>query len=129
MLLPGGPFHFNGPIAIRVKDPAATARWYEVVLNLNCLVGSDMVPTGMYNPTDAANPQPQIAFVQEPRNPLAPKPAKPVIFARNIDEAHRWLSARIATTGAMQADSAGNRFFSFQDLDGNAIEVCADPKS
>lgn len=127
MLVPGGPFHFNGPIKISVKDPKAAARWYEAVLNLNCTVGWDMVPAGMYNPTDAANPQPQIVFAQAPESPLAAKATKhPIIFARDIEEAHRWFSKQTSTTGRIQADSAGNLFFDFRDLDGNVIEVCVD---
>ena len=126
MLWPGGPFHFIGPITVPVKDPKAAARWYEGVLNLNCTVGWDMAPTGMYSPTDAANPEPQIVFVSVDA-PLAPTLTKhPIIFARNIEEAHRWMTNQTATTGPLQTDSGGNRFFDFRDLDGNVIEVCQD---
>ena len=128
MLLPGGHFHFNGPITIPVKDPKAAGRWYEVVLNMNCTVDFDMVPTGMYNPMDAANPQPQIVFSAAPEGPIATQVTKhPVIFARNIHEAHKWFSKQTSTTGSIQIDSGGNLFFVFRDLDGNRIEVCADP--
>ena len=127
MLIPGGPFHFIGPITVPVKDPNAAARWYEAVLNLNCTVGRDMVPRGMYNPTDRANPQPQIVFVPWPEGPLAPAADEhPIIYARDIEESHRWFSAQTPTTGPIQADSGGNLFFTFRDLDGNQIEVCRD---
>ncbi len=130
MLWPGGPFHFIGPITVPVKDRKAAAKWYEVVLNLNGTIGWDMIPTGMYNPTDAANPEPQIVFVSAADAPLGPTPTKhPIIFARNIEGEHRWFTNQTATTGPLQTDSAGNRFFDFRDLDGNVIEVCHDTNS
>ena len=126
-LAPGGPFYFIGAITVAVKDPKVAARWYEAVLNLNCTVGWDMVPTGMYNPRDAANPQPQIAFAPSPGSTVLISAKRPTIFTRDMEKAHRWFSAKTSSTGPIQADSGGNQYFFFRDLDGNEIEVCLGP--
>jgi len=80
----------------------------------------------MYNPTDGTNPQPQIIFVAV-RDGAKPA-ARPIIFTRNVEKAHRWFSAQTSTTGPIETDSGGNHFFAFRDLDGNQIEVCLDPE-
>jgi catechol 2,3-dioxygenase-like lactoylglutathione lyase family enzyme len=128
MFLPGGPFHFVGPITIAVKDADAAARWYEAVLNLNCVTGWDLVPIGMTDNKDRSNPGPQIVFVRIPSGPLSAERMKhPIIFTRDVENAHRWFSARTSNTGPIQTDSGGNQFFTFRDLDGNYIEVCIEP--
>jgi catechol 2,3-dioxygenase-like lactoylglutathione lyase family enzyme len=129
MLLPGGPFHFVGSISVPVKDPKAAARWYGVVLNLNCVAGWDLVPVGMTDNMDRSNPGPQIVFVNTPDGPLSPTGTKrPIIFTRDVENAHRWFSAQTSTTDPIHRDSGGNQFFTFRDLDGNQIEVCLDPE-
>jgi catechol 2,3-dioxygenase-like lactoylglutathione lyase family enzyme len=130
MLWPGGPFHFVTPISIRVKDAQAAARWYGGVLSLNCVTGWDLVPTGMTDNKNKSNPGAQIIFLPASVSPLASEATKhPIIFTRDIDEAHLWFSNQTSSTGPIQTDSAGNRFFVFRDLDENQIEVCRDPHS
>jgi catechol 2,3-dioxygenase-like lactoylglutathione lyase family enzyme len=127
MLWPGGPFHFVTPISVRVKDAQAAARWYGGVLNLNCVTGWDQVPIGMTDNKNKSNPGAQIIFLPASGGPLASEATKhPIIFTRDIDEAHLWLSKQTSSTGPIQADSSGNRFFVFRDLDENQIEVCRD---
>lgn len=126
MLLPGGPFHFVGQIAVAVKDAEAAGRWYEEVLNLSCVVDWNGIPTGMTDHKNKSNPGPQIMFVA---GGLVPGDKHPVIFANDVESAHRWFSARTATVSTIENDSGGNSFFSFVDLDGNRIEVCADPQT
>ena len=128
MFWPGGPFHFVGSITIPVTDAKAAARWYETVLNLNCVTGWDLVPIGMTDNKDKSNPGPQIVFVPIPGGPLSPEGTKhPIIFTRDVENAHHWFSAQTDSTGPIQTDSGGNRFFTFRDIDSNTIEVCADP--
>jgi hypothetical protein len=79
----------------------------------------------MYNPTDAANPKPQIVFVPVVDDPPAGE-KHAIIFTRDVENANRWFSAQTSTAGPLQMDSGGNQFFSFRDLDGNQIEVCLD---
>lgn len=50
-----------------------------------------------------------------------------IFFTRNLEKARKWLIERGVTVEALASDSGGNRFFRFQDLQGNAIEVCVEP--
>jgi predicted enzyme related to lactoylglutathione lyase len=51
-----------------------------------------------------------------------------IFFAKNLEKTHQWLMERGVTVEAATSDSGGNRFFRFQDLEGNAIEVCVEPR-
>ena len=50
-----------------------------------------------------------------------------IFYAKNLEKAHQWLAARGVSVGTTTTDSGGNRFFRFQDLEGNTIEVCIEP--
>jgi hypothetical protein len=79
---------------------------------------------------DKSNPGAQIIFLSASGGPLASDATKhPIVFTRDIDEAHLWFSKQTSSTGPIQTDFAGNRFFVFRDLDENQIEVCRDPQS
>ena len=42
-------------------------------------------------------------------------------------KARQWLIERGVSVEAVVSDPGGNRFFRLHDLEGNAIEVCAEP--
>jgi catechol 2,3-dioxygenase-like lactoylglutathione lyase family enzyme len=48
----------------------------------------------------------------------------PIIFAPKIEAAPEDLSSRGVSVGPIQNDSGGNRFFHFQDIEGNTVEIC-----
>lgn len=50
----------------------------------------------------------------------------PIIFANKLDRAHESLMSKGVQVDPVEADSGGNRFFRFRDLDGNKIEICED---
>lgn len=50
-----------------------------------------------------------------------------IFFTGNLEKAHGWLAARGVPVEPPATDSGGNRFFRFQDLDANTIEVCVEP--
>jgi hypothetical protein len=50
-----------------------------------------------------------------------------IFFAKNLQKTRQWLIERGVTVETVASDSGGNRFFRFQDLEGNAIEVCVEP--
>jgi len=50
-----------------------------------------------------------------------------IFFTKNLQKAREWLIERGVTVEAITTDSGGNRFFRFQDLEGNAVEVCVEP--
>jgi hypothetical protein len=50
-----------------------------------------------------------------------------IFYAKNLEKAHQWLTGRGVMVEPTTSDSGGNHFFKFQDLEGNAIEVCVEP--
>jgi catechol 2,3-dioxygenase-like lactoylglutathione lyase family enzyme len=50
-----------------------------------------------------------------------------IFYSKNLEKAHQWLTGRGVAVQPPTADSGGNRFFQFQDLEGNTIEVCIEP--
>jgi catechol 2,3-dioxygenase-like lactoylglutathione lyase family enzyme len=50
-----------------------------------------------------------------------------ILYSNKIEAAHEDFVSRGISVGPIQADSGRNRFFQFQDLDGNTIEVCVEP--
>jgi catechol 2,3-dioxygenase-like lactoylglutathione lyase family enzyme len=55
------------------------------------------------------------------------KPEHVIFYAKNLEKARDWLAQRGVAVQAITADSGGDAFFVFQDLDGNRIEVCVEP--
>jgi catechol 2,3-dioxygenase-like lactoylglutathione lyase family enzyme len=51
----------------------------------------------------------------------------PIMYSDKIEAAREDFASRGVSVGPIQKDSGGNRFFQFQDLDGNTIEVCVEP--
>lgn len=49
-----------------------------------------------------------------------------ILFTKKMEKAHEEFTTRGVAVGPIQSDSGGNRFFHFQDADGNAIEVCVE---
>jgi hypothetical protein len=52
-----------------------------------------------------------------------------ILFTRNLDAVYAEFSSKGIQMGPMQSDSGGNRFFEWQDLEGNTIEVCQEPEA
>jgi catechol 2,3-dioxygenase-like lactoylglutathione lyase family enzyme len=48
----------------------------------------------------------------------------PVLFSSNVPRAHKKFASRNVVVTRIQSDRQGHKFFEFQDLDGNRIEVC-----
>jgi hypothetical protein len=52
----------------------------------------------------------------------------PILLTKQIEAAYNHFFKQGISMGPIQSDSGGNRFFEFQDLEGNKIEVCTGPK-
>ena len=52
-----------------------------------------------------------------------------ILFTRSLDALHAEFVSRGIQIGPIQCDSGGNRFFKWQDLEGNTIEVCHEPEA
>ena len=68
-----------------------------------------------------------ISLVELPPG-VSPGSPHVVFYAKNLEKARDWLAMRGVLVDAITADSGGNRFFRFTDLDGNRIEVCVEPR-
>jgi hypothetical protein len=51
-----------------------------------------------------------------------------IFFDKNLERAQQWLPGRQVFVGPVTTDSGVNRFFRFQDLEGNKIEICIEPE-
>lgn len=123
------PFFFGDTYAVDVRNLSASREWYKEKLGLRESKtrreedsGRPFVDLQISSDDDVA-----ISLVE-----LAPG-ASPVsdhviFFTRNLEKAHQWLSTRGVVVEPPTADSGGNRFFRFHDLEGNKIEVCVEPR-
>jgi hypothetical protein len=50
-----------------------------------------------------------------------------MLYSGAIRKAREWLSSRGVTVGAIEKDRQGTQYFEMQDLEGNRIEVTAEP--
>jgi len=50
-----------------------------------------------------------------------------ILFTKKLEKVHAELVSVGVVVWPIQSDSGGNRFFRFQDVDGNSIEVCVEP--
>jgi len=57
----------------------------------------------------------------------SPQKSHVILYAGNLEKAHKWMAEKGLAVEPITTDSGGNRLFRFLDLDGNAIEVCVEP--
>jgi len=50
-----------------------------------------------------------------------------MLYTGDIEKVRKWLGARGVNLGPTETDRQGTRFFSVQDLEGNAIEISEEP--
>lgn len=122
------PFYLIETVVIGARNAEGLARWYEEKLGMtrNLTLGE---PIELRKSHTSQFPlAPKLVIASVPDSPLATAVTHhAVIFARDIMGSHSWFAARVPGTGEIQADSAGNSFFTFEDPEGNRIEVCREP--
>jgi catechol 2,3-dioxygenase-like lactoylglutathione lyase family enzyme len=52
---------------------------------------------------------------------------RPLLYAANIKKARELLNSRGANASEIAQDAQGTRYFEIRDLEGNVIEICAEP--
>ncbi|MEO5936381.1 MAG: hypothetical protein ABIP81_04125 [Terriglobales bacterium] len=124
-----GLFYVQEPVFISYNKLEASIVWY--MENLGCrkpakdeaqdddgkplenvlLLGDDYAGTVIFCGADVESPSTVPITV-------------PIINTRKIEQAHRFLSERGVSCGAVQRDRSGRAYFEFRDLDDNVIEVC-----
>lgn len=126
----GTPIYIVESFSVAVENLPAAQAWYEEKL------GMGIGPADYAD--DSGAPCVALQFgkggefislveVDNAVNGGASSDIEPIFFSKNVAKAREWLLSRGITPGAIQQDSGGNSFFTFQDLDENVIEVCKEP--
>jgi len=119
-----------GQITIGVKDMERAVGWYSENLGLSVWARrSDCNEVHLGYPTaDKRAMIPLVVLVPIPDGRTEAAVGRhPILFTKKIEKRHGEFASRGVYVEPIQSDSGGNRFFRFQDLDGNLIEVCVEP--
>src|ERR1700688_2447364 len=123
------PFWISDNCVIEVRNLGAARDWYKKTFGLREASGEREREDDSGRPfvdLRVSNDDTSLTLIE--RGAGASAPSEHVIFfAKNLEKARGWLTERGVTVEALASDSGGNRFFRFQDLEGNAIEVCVEP--
>ena len=121
------PFSIADNYAVDVRNLAAVRKWYKEKLGFHETDKNRQVDPGRPH-TDlyGSSEETFLSLVQLGPGTLAEK-RHVIFYAKNLEKAHQWLTDRGVIVPPATADSGGNRFFQFQDLEGNTIEVCVEP--
>jgi catechol 2,3-dioxygenase-like lactoylglutathione lyase family enzyme len=123
----GRPFYFADDVAIGVRDLDAAVLWYKSKLGLLRNFARSHECDALL--TFSLEDEPGVALVLIPPGESEAKVERhPIIFTKNIEASHKFFVSHGVLTGPIDSDSGGNRFFEFQDLEGNRIEVCTEPQ-
>src|SRR6516165_3329174 len=122
------PFSIADNCAVDVRNLAAVRKWYKEKLGFHEADKDHEEDSGRRPFTDlyVSNDDTLLSLVQLGPGTSAEK-RHVIFYAKDLEKAHHWLIDRGVTVPPATADSGGNRFFQFQDLEGNTIEVCVEP--
>jgi catechol 2,3-dioxygenase-like lactoylglutathione lyase family enzyme len=121
------PFIIPDGYGIDVRNLAAAREWYREKLGLRETKTEREDDSGRpFADLGLSSDGPFLTLVEmEPG--ASPGGQHAILFARDLEKSRQWLQGRGVTVEAVATDSGGNRFFRFQDSDGNNIEVCVEP--
>lgn len=119
-------FYFGDNISVGVRDLNRAVSWYQEKLGLRLtLLKSEDYDAFLSLEKDGDT---GLALVLiPPGQTQANLEGHPILFTKKIEAAHEEFVSRGIRVEPIQSDSAGNRFFRFQDVEGNEIEVCVEP--
>ena len=121
------PFSIADNCAVDVRNLATVRNWYKEKLGLHEVDKDREEDSGRpFTDLHVSNDDTFLSLVQLAPGTSAEK-RHVIFYAKNLEKAHQWLIDRGVTVQPATADSGGNRFFQFQDLEGNTIEVCVEP--
>jgi catechol 2,3-dioxygenase-like lactoylglutathione lyase family enzyme len=121
------PFWIADNYAIDVRNLAAAREWYKEKLALREIHDRKEDDSGRPFADVCVSKEGGMCSLIELVPGAAPKGQHVIFYAKNLEKAQKWLTDRGVASEGITADSGGNRFFRFFDLDGNAIEVCVEP--
>ena len=119
-------FYFGDNISVGVGDLNRAVAWYQekLGLRLSPLKFEDCDALLVFSKDDQIG----LALVSIPTGQTeANVQSHPILFSKQLEACREEFASRGISVGAILNDSGGNRFFRFQDLEGNEIEVCVEP--
>jgi catechol 2,3-dioxygenase-like lactoylglutathione lyase family enzyme len=120
------PFWISDNSVIEVSNLGAARDWYKKTFGLREASGEREDDSGRpFVDLRVSNDDTALTLVERAASPAQSEHV--IFFTKNLQKAREWLIERGVTVEALASDSGGNRFFRFQDLEGNAIEVCVEP--
>lgn len=121
------PFWIPDNCAIDVRNLVAAREWYKEKLGFRESHDRKEDDSGQLFADVAISKDSAVCSLIELKSGAAPSKQHVIFYAKKLEKAHQWLVDRGIATEEITADSGGNRFFRFFDLDNNAIEVCVEP--
>ncbi|HKF50874.1 MAG TPA: VOC family protein [Candidatus Acidoferrales bacterium] len=124
------PFWIADNCAVDVRDLAAARDWYKQKLGLREIHDRKEDDSGRPFAdvcTSASRGLAGVCSLVELEPGAAATKQHVIFYTKKLEKTRQWLIDRGVATEAITADSGGNRFFRFFDLDNNALEVCVEP--
>ena len=121
------PFSIADNCAVDVRNLAAACDWYKEKLGFHEADTDREEDSGRPFKDLCLSSDDTFLSLVELEPGAFPERQHVIFYAKNLQKAHQWLTGRGVAVQPATADSGGNRFFKFQDLEGNAIEVCVEP--
>lgn len=111
------------PTYIAVRDVATASPWYSEKFGLRKLAAPEQIRTdgAAFRFNEKTHP-----VVLVPRDLVAPRPV-PVFFSTKLGKVRDALISRGVSTGPVQQDRQGTRFFELFDAEGNTVEISERP--
>lgn len=116
-------FSSVGDVVVDVHNVVAAQRWYSEKLGLS-YSSAELEEASLELGYSADSVVVYLVQIVGNARPNKSPGRPPIVFARKLADAHRYLSTRGVDVGPIQSDSGGNQFFRFRDLEGNELEVC-----
>lgn len=121
------PFSIPDNYGIDVRNLAVASEWYREKLGLHVSQNGREDDSGRAFVDLHATENTFVSLVELPTGAV-PDKRHVIFFATNLERAREWLAEGGILVDPITADSGGNRHFHFQDLEGNAIEICVEPR-
>jgi catechol 2,3-dioxygenase-like lactoylglutathione lyase family enzyme len=121
------PFSISDNCSVDVRNLAAARDWYKEKLELREANNDREEDSGRPFVDLHVSGEDTFVSLVELEPGAATEKQHVIFYATNLEKANQWLATRGVAVGPATTDSGGNRFFRFQDLEGNTIEVCIEP--
>ncbi|HWZ97128.1 MAG TPA: VOC family protein [Candidatus Dormibacteraeota bacterium] len=121
------PFSIADNCAVDVRNVAASREWYKKTLGLRDAPDVRVEDSGRTFVDLCIEEDGVFISLLELKPGTSAETSHVIFFAKNLEKAQQWLVGRQVFVEPITTDSGGNRFFRFQDLEGNKIVVCVEP--